>query len=93
MKKKLVWLFSGIIALASIAISMASFTILWFRGGDTETEGENLSGLVGLRGYFFAGSGSRSDPYEIVYPIHLYNLSRLQNYGIFGKDQTLIQHI
>ena len=86
MKKKLVWLFSGLIALSAMAISMASFTILWFTGGDNETEGENLSGLVGLRGYFFAGTGSRSDPYEIVYPIHLYNLSRLQNYGIFGKD-------
>lgn len=86
MKKKIVALLAGLVTMTSIAISMASFTIAWFRGRADQTEGDNLSGVVGLRGYFFAGTGSRANPYEIVLPIHLYNLSRLQNYGIFGKD-------
>ena len=76
----------GLITLASVAISMASITLAWFGGRTSRTSDENLPGVIGLRGYFFSGSGrSALDPYEIVSPIHLYNLSRLQNYGIFTE--------
>ena len=86
MKKKVVALFAGILTMTSVAILMASFTLSWFTGRADRAEDEILPGEVGLRGYFFTGNGSSSNPYEIVLPIHFYNLSRLQNYGVFGKD-------
>jgi len=44
-----------------------------------------------IRSYFAGGSGIASDPYIIAEAEHLYNLSYLQNLGIF-QTQTTQQH-
>ena len=82
------------IALVSFsAISLAIASIAWFANAGGKTE-KSADGSIGLRGYFYAGDGSEDHPYEIVSPIHLYNFSRLQNYGIFPeKSYFQIGHI
>ena len=82
------------IALASLsAISLAVVSFAWFAGAGGKTD-RTADGEIGLRGYFYAGDGSEDHPYEIVTPVHLYNLSRLQNYGIFPeKSYFQIGHI
>ena len=72
-------------------LSVGAFSLSWFLGPNINTEEDHyLDGNIGLRNYFFAGDGTASDPYEIVQPIHLYNLSRLQNLGIF-PEKTYFQ--
>ena len=82
------------IGLASFsAISLAIVSIAWFANAGGKTD-MTADGEIGLRGYFYAGDGSEDHPYEIVSPIHLYNFSRLQNYGIFPeKSYFQIGHI
>jgi len=48
-----------------------------------KSDGGTYPGTVGLRSYFQKGSGSESDPFVIARPAHFYNLTRLQNLGIF----------
>ena len=70
-----------------VTFSVASFTIAtmaWFAKPATRTD--IIDGEIGLRGYFYAGTGtSINDPFEIVTANHLYNLSRLQSLGIFSN--------
>ncbi len=76
------------IALGVFALGISTFTIGstlgWFRGGNNNAE-KVINGQVGLRGYFFTGDGTQEHPYEIVSPVHFYNLTRLQNLGIFPQ--------
>src|SRR5574344_354326 len=44
-----------------------------------------FGGTVGLRSYFQQGSGTEADPFVISRPVHFYNLTRLQNLGIFSS--------
>lgn len=49
-----------------------------------------MEGQVGLRNYFhisttYIGDGTAAKPYVITRPIHFYNLTRLQNLGVFGE--------
>ena len=46
---------------------------------------EPTGGEVSLRSYFQKGSGTYEDPFVISRPIHFYNLSRLQNLGVFSS--------
>lgn len=89
MKKAVITSLFGVICSASAAISMTALTLGWFMeaGGHAD---EFLDGEIGLHGYFFAGDGTAQNPYEIVTPTNLYNLSRLQNLGIF-TEQTHFQ--
>lgn len=93
MKKSVVVTFlSTMIAMCSLAASALVFSMAWFKGmGDRTKEDENINGEIGLRSYFYAGTGTAEDPYEIVHPIHLYNLSRLQNYGVFNEGKAHFQ--
>ena len=75
------------------ALSLAIVSLAWFAraGGQIDKQ---IDGEIGLRGYFYAGDGSEDHPYEIVTPVHLYNFSRLQNYGIFPeKSYFQIGHL
>ena len=85
-------LFSGLmiclIGLGTVSLSVA--TIAWFNGGGGKTNDQAINGEIGLRGYFYAGDGSVTDPYEIVSPVHFYNLTRLQNLGVF-PEKTYFQ--
>ena len=72
------------IGLSAVALSASAITLAWFAKPTSATE-KTLDGEIGLRGYFFAGNGQEATPYEIVSPVHLYNLSRLQNLGVFSK--------
>ena len=71
----------------SLAGSIAAFSIAWFTLPGGSTNKETLDGEVGLRNYFYDGNGSESKPFEIVSPIHFYNLTRLQNLGVFSQKK------
>lgn len=68
---------------------MGAFTIgtlAWFIVSTPTVEKEQIvGGEIGLRSYFYDGNGTQDNPYEIVSPVHFYNLSRLQNLGVFEK--------
>ena len=88
MKKNLAFrIFAGtVVATTLCAITTMALTFSWFVGPNITTdEDDYLNGQIGLREYFFSGDGTEEKPYEIVSPVHLYNLSRLQNLGIFPK--------
>ena len=82
-------LFCGSLIAFSIAtLSLGAVTLAWFLGPNLNTENEDyLDGNVGLRNYFFSGDGTEENPFEIVSPIHFYNLTRLQNLGIFPEKK------
>ena len=84
MKKTTIGRIFGIALVSFSAISVAVATLAWFAeaGGKTDKQ---IDGEIGLRGYFYAGDGTEDHPYEIVSPVHMYNLSRLQNYGVFPE--------
>lgn len=93
MKKVLLGRVVSIALVGFSAVSLAVASLAWFAraGGQTDKQ---IDGEIGLRGYFYAGDGSEEHPYEIVTPLHLYNFSRLQNYGIFPeKSYFQIGHI
>ena len=74
-----------------IPLACTMFTFTWFLSTN-KADNQAIDGEVGLRDYFFvgdgyAGKGTQDKPYEIVYPTHFYNLTRLQNLGVFS-DQT-----
>ena len=51
---------------------------------------EPTGGEVSLRSYFQKGSGTSDDPFVISRPIHFYNLSRLQNLGVFSSQTYFV---
>ena len=51
---------------------------------------EPTGGEVSLRSYFQKGSGTADDPFVISRPIHFYNLSRLQNLGVFSNKTHFV---
>ena len=83
------------LTLTASALALATFTIAWFSGPNIDTTSDDyLDGQIGLRNYFFDGRGTEDYPYEIVSPIHFYNLTRLQNIGVFsGKTYFQVGHI
>ena len=82
------------IATSISMISAGAFTLSWFLGPNIDASDQYLYGQIGLRNYFFSGDGTESKPYEIVSPIHFYNLTRLQNLGIFpAKTHFQIGHL
>ena len=88
MKKPILYTLFSLIVMCSLAISITSITVAWFLGASVKTEDtELLDGDIGLRNYFFAGDGSEENPFEIVSPVHFYNLTRLQNLGIFPEKK------
>ena len=82
MKKSLVEKIVGISLVAFSAISFAVATLAWFANPGKESD-KHLNGEIGLRGYFYDGDGSETKRFEIVSPVHFYNLARLQNLGFF----------
>ena len=81
----------GLISLSAVSLGIATFAWFAMPGGKTE---KHTDGSIGLRSYFYSGDGSEEHPFEIVLPVHMYNLSRLQNYGIFPeKTYFQIGHI
>ena len=87
MKKPVIGALFAVIGVSTLSLGLTAVTLGWFIGAGGETDQEMLDGEIGLRGYFFSGNGSEEYPYEIVSPVHLYNLSRLQNLGIFPEKQ------
>ena len=93
MKKQTIGRISLISLVTFSAISVVVATLAWFTYAGDKTE-KSIDGEIGLRSYFYAGDGSEEHPYEIVTPTHFYNLSRLQNYGIFSeKTYFQVGHI
>ena len=93
MKKLISRIIIGCIALGTLSISLAALTLGWFAGAGGKTDDQAIDGEIGLRSYFYTGDGTISSPYEIVQPQHLYNLSRLQNLGVFsGKTYFQVGH-
>jgi len=69
-------------SISAISVVVASFAWFMVRGS---TNDETLDGEIGLRSYFLTGTGTETNPYVIATPTHLYNLSRLQNLGVFSE--------
>ena len=90
MKKLISKIIVGCVALGTLSISLAALTLGWFAGAGGQTDNQAVDGEIGLRGYFYDGDGKVTTPYEIVSPIHFYNLVRLQNLGIF-PEKTYFQ--
>lgn len=88
MKKLVALFFAGVSSVAAFAIAISAATLGWFNTPDLNLGDEIVNGEVGLRGYFFDGDGlTPSTAFEIVSPIHYYNLTRLQNLGIFPEKR------
>lgn len=87
MKKFFSKILIGCIALATLTTSLAALTIAWFTGPGGKTEDQAVDGVVGLRNYFYKGTGVFGDPYEIVTPEQFYNLSLLQSLGVFSSKK------
>ncbi|MCQ2911943.1 MAG: hypothetical protein MJ190_00265 [Bacilli bacterium] len=82
---KLRILVTGFLSLLS-TFAIAVGTFAWFIVATPTVEKDQIvGGEVGLRSYFYDGNGTQENPYEIVSPIHFYNLTRLQNLGVFEK--------
>ncbi len=87
-KKLLTPLLIATSVLSAGALTISAFSLGWFKGPTTKIEDEIIDGEVGLRGYFYDGDGLTPETaYEIVSPIHFYNLTRLQNLGIFSEPR------
>ena len=90
MKKSVLSILLSCVVLSAVAtISVLSFSYAWFAQG-SETNNEAVDGEIGLRGYYYAGDGSKNSPFEIVNSTHFYNLTRLQNLGVY-KEQNYFQ--
>ena len=70
-----------------VAVCLSTASLAWFTTPGGKTDKETLDGEVGLRGYFYTGDGSEENPFEIVSPNHFYNLTRLQNLGVFPEKR------
>ena len=64
-------------------MSVVALPLSWFTQSDDDDKRHAIDGEIGLRGYYYAGDGSVENPFEIVKPEHFYNLTRLQNLGIY----------
>lgn len=84
--RRLLFALMGAVATAVVTTSI---TLSWFLGPNAFVD-KVIDGEVGLRGYFFTGNGTPEHPYEIVNSTHFYNLTRLQNLGIF-PEKTYFQ--
>ena len=79
-----------------LAATMLSFA--WFYS-NPKADDQAIDGEIGLRQYFYAGDGYIGDgsdlyPHEIVTSEHFYNLTRLQNLGVFSeKTYFRIGHV
>ena len=74
---------SILIAFSTVTMCLAvgaSIALFVKRAKSNGTAGE-----VSLRSYYECGRGTLADPYVITRPRHLYNLSRLQALGVYGK--------
>lgn len=80
--KKLLAAFFTVCLTGTLAFVTYASVALFLQTKDTTGD---YPGEVGLRSYFQKGSGTEADPYVISRPVHFYNLTRLQNLGIFGS--------
>ena len=97
-RKKLTKLLIGIVIGNSLPLALAVISFAWFYA-NTRARDQNVDGSVGLREYFYRGDGYIGDgseqyPHEIVTPLHYYNLTRLQNLGVFPtKTYFRVGHV
>ena len=75
----------SLISTSLAVVGLSAFTLAWFNGPNVESIDNFLNGEIGLRNYFYQGDGTQESPYEIVQPVHYYNLTRLQNLGVFPQ--------
>lgn len=86
MKKLLASTLIGCSFAAMVTLAASAVAFSWFNGPNVNINREIIDGMVGLRGYFYDGDGQTPQTaYEIVAPIHYYNLTRLQNLGVFPE--------
>ena len=97
-RKKLTKLLIGVIVGNSVPLTLAVISFAWFYS-NTRASNQHVDGSVGLREYFYRGDGYIGDgseqyPHEIVTPLHFYNLTRLQNLGVFPtKTYFRVGHV
>jgi hypothetical protein len=79
----------GLVILSGVSALAVSLSFAYYYATKDEFS-YNMEGQVGLRNYFhtsttYVGVETAAKPYVITRPIHFYNLTRLQNLGVFGK--------
>ena len=68
-------------------LAVVTGTVAWFVSGGLQND-KQADGEIGLRSYFYSGDGlTESTAYEITTPTHMYNLSMLQNIGLFPEKR------
>lgn len=81
-------LLRGLFPVITLTTLLTSVTYAYYTS-ITKEENLDLGGDIGLREYFYncdgyIGDGTSTKPYIITRPIHFYNLTRLQNLGLFS---------
>lgn len=85
----------GCITISFAALVCTAFSFAWFFANQS-AENQAINGIVGLREYFYnvyepgeeLRDGHDEDhAFEIVTPTHFYNLTRLQNLGVFSEKK------
>ena len=72
--------------LVTLLLTLITASVAWFTGLVT-ARGNGEFSAESIVAYFAGGDGSEGNPYRIELPIHLYNLSWLQNLNAF-EDKT-----
>ena len=97
-KKTIVRILLGCAIGSFIPLASTMLTFAWFYSNN-RADNQAIDGEVGLRDYFYrgddyVGNGSELYPHEIVTCDHFYNLTRLQNLGVFSeKTYFRIGHV
>ena len=84
MKKGVSILVSAISLLSLVVTSVAIGVSFALYTNDDDINSDGTSGEISLRSYYESGTGTELDPYVITRPRHLYNLSRLQELGVYN---------
>lgn len=82
-KEKLITAALAVLSCSSLAIASYATAALFTDKLDNDA---TYPGVIDLRSYFEKGTGTLTDPFVISRPMHFYNLTRLQNLGVFGDQ-------
>src|SRR5574344_352876 len=80
-------LLANCIAMAVVVCFFPFATIALYQANADYSAQGTYPGQVGLRSYFQEGTGTSDNPFVISRPVHFYNLTRLQNIGIFSDKK------
>ena len=75
----------SIVVICSALVALISASLAWFV--DAYYINPEISGSA-LTGYFYGGTGTKDDPYQLNAPVHVYNLAWLQYMGELNHENS-----